>query len=89
MHRPTDPLARRRSLLATLYFEPACTARVRQLVLQMELVHNLAVSGDLVRADLCWLQEVGLVQLNGDTAQLTERGSDTAQGRASFAGLAG
>lgn len=87
MHRPTDPLARRRSLLATLYFEPASSARVRHLVQQMELVHNLAVSGDLVRADLCWLQEVGLVQCQDDAAQLTERGRDTAQGRASFPGV--
>lgn len=89
MNRPTNSLERRRSLLATLYFEPACTARVRQLVLQMELVHNLALSSDLVRADLCWLQEVGLVQLKGDTGQLTERGCDVAQSRASFPGAGG
>lgn len=89
MHRPTDPLARRRSLLATLYFEPASSARVRQLVQQMELVHNLAVSGDLVRADLQWLQELGLVQFKDDGAQLTERGHDTAQGRAAFPGAGG
>lgn len=89
MYRPTDPLARRRSLLATLYFEPASSARVRHLVLQMERVHNLAVSGDLVRADLQWLQELGLVQFKDDTAQLSERGSDVAQGRASFLGLGG
>ena len=84
-HRSVSAAHRRHSLLATLYFESASTARVGQLVRQMELVHNLAVSTDLVRSDLRWLQEMELVQLKDDTAQLSERGRDVAQGRAAFA----
>lgn len=77
---------RRHSLLATLYFEPAGSARVSVLVRQMELVHNLAVSADLVRADLIWLAEMSLVRSRDDSAQITERGRDVAQARAPFPG---
>lgn len=83
------PAHRRHSLLATLYFEPASTARVGTLVRQLEVVHNLVASSDLVRADLMWLQEVELVRLKDDTASLTERGRDVAVGRAAFPALAG
>lgn len=83
----TTPAAHRRhSLLATLYFEPHGSARVSVLVRQMETVHNLAVSADLVRADLMWLEEVDLVRSKDDSAQVTERGRDVAQGRAKFPG---
>lgn len=82
-----NPAAHRRhSLLATLYFEPHGSARVSTLVRQMELVHNLAVSADLVRADLMWLEEMGLVRSKDDSAQVTERGRDVAQARAQFPG---
>ncbi len=82
---PANHAARRRhSLLATLYFEPAASARVGALVRQMELVHNLAVSADLVRADLMWLEEIGLVRYHDDAAQVSERGRDVATGRAEF-----
>lgn len=84
MANPPKPAHRRHSLLASLYFETNSTARVRTLVRQMDLVHNVAVSTDLVRADLMWLQEVGLVRLKDDTAMLTERGSDVATGFAEF-----
>lgn len=86
MSRPITPAHRRASLLATLYFEPAGTARAGVLVSQMELVHGLAVSADLVRADLAWLDEIGLVRYKDDAAQVTERGRDVAQGRAQFPG---
>lgn len=83
----SNPAAHRRhSLLATLYFEPAGSARVGVLVRQMELVHNLAISADLMRADLMWLDEIGLVRFKDDSAQVTERGRDVAQGRAQFPG---
>ena len=86
MSRPIAPFHRRASLLATLYFEPAGTARVGVLVRQMELVHGLVVSADLVRADLSWLGEMELVRYKDDSAQVTERGRDVAQGRAEFPG---
>ena len=87
MTAPANPAAHRRhSLLATLYFEPQGSARVGTLVRQMELVHNLVVSSDLVRADLMWLDEVGLVRVKDDAAQVTERGRDVATSRAQFPG---
>lgn len=84
MTTPPNPAHRRHSLLASLYFEPASTARVRTLAHQMDVVHNIAASADLVRADLMWLQEVGLARLKEDTATLTERGRDVATGVAEF-----
>ncbi len=86
MSREITPAHRRNSLLATLAFEPANTASVIDLVAKMALYHSLACSRDLVRADLSWLQEVGLVRLRGDIAQLTERGVDVADLRAPFPG---
>ena len=84
MSRPVTPAHRRHSLLATLYFEPTSTARVGTLVRQMELIHNLVVSADLVRADLSWLAEMELLRYTDDTAQMLERGPDVAAGRAGF-----
>lgn len=86
MNRDILPAHRRASLLATLYFEPASTARITVLVKQMELVHGLVVSTDLVRADLTWLADVELAQVKDDVARLTERGRDVATGRAKFPG---
>ena len=83
-HTGSHGAHRRASLLATLYFEPQGSARVSTLVRQMELVHNLAVSADLVRADLTWLAEMELVRRQDDSAQVTERGRDVATGRAGF-----
>lgn len=80
------PDARRRSLLATLMFATAGTATVRELVREMELVHNLPVSGDLVRGDLTWLHEQSLARLADDTAQITERGRDVARRTAPWPG---
>ena len=84
MSTPQD--TRRRSLLATLFFAVGCTATVRELVRQMELVHNIASSADQVRGDLSWLQEQGFARLVQDTAQLTERGRDVARGAAPWPG---
>lgn len=78
--------ARRRSLLATLMFAPATTATVRELVREMELVHNTATSADQVRGDLTWLQEQGFLRLAQDTAQITERGRDVVRGAAPWPG---
>lgn len=74
--------ARRRSLLATLLFAPAATATVRDLVRELELVHNTAASADQVRGDLTWLREQGFLQFAADTAQITERGRDVARSAA-------
>lgn len=79
-------LARRKALLATLFFWSLATViKLRQ---EMESVHGLAMSADLVRADLDWLSEMGLVRWNGEAAQLTERGRDVAAMRAKFPGEA-
>lgn len=84
MNRTITAEHRRASLLATLYFEPSGTARITVLVKQMELVHGLVVSTDLVRADLVWLDEIGLARYKDDAAQITERGKDVATNRAKF-----
>lgn len=76
--------ARRNALLATLSFDPLAT--VSKLRTDLERVHGLACSADLVRADLGWLQEMGLVRFDGNAAQCTERGKDVAQLRAKFPG---
>ncbi|MCX7258015.1 MAG: hypothetical protein NTZ64_15210 [Polaromonas sp.] len=86
MNRDILPAHRRASLLATLYFEPSGTARITVLVKQLELVHGLVVSTDLVRADVTWLADVELAQVKDDVVRLTERGRDVAQGRAKFPG---
>ena len=77
-------LARRKALVATLFFWAA--ASVLKLRQEMESVHGIAMSSDLVRADLDWLSEMGLVRWNGEAAQLTERGRDIAAMRAKFPG---
>jgi hypothetical protein len=80
------PEARRRSLLATLFFAQMGAATVRELVREMELVHNIATSGDQVRGDLTWLQEQGFCQFAQDMAQITERGRDVARHSAPWPG---
>jgi len=77
---------RRASLLSTLYFEPLAT--VLKLRNEMETVHGIACSADLIRSDLGWLAEMGLVRWNGEAAQCTERGKDVATQRAKFPGWA-
>lgn len=80
------PEARRRSLLATLFFATDASSSVRTLVREMELVHSIATSGDQVRGDLSWLQEQGLCRLADDHAQITERGRDVARHAAPWPG---
>ena len=75
---------RRNSLLATLAFSQP--ARVRELVREMESIHGVVVSTDLVRVDLAWLAEMGLVRVTDDTAICTERGLDIARRRAKLPG---
>jgi hypothetical protein len=75
---------RRSATLATLSFDPLAT--VSKLRSELETVHGLACSADLVRADLGWLSEMGLVRFDGQAAQCTERGMDVARLRAKFPG---
>ena len=86
MPRTITPAHRRHSLLLTLFQFDASFARVAELVLEMELIHCLAVSADLVRADLIWLAEMGLINFKADSAQLIERGRDVVLRRAEFPG---
>ena len=86
MSRTITPAHRRHSLLCTLYQCQSESARVPELVREMELMHCLAVSSDLVRADLMWLAEVELIRFKDDTAQLIERGRDVVFKRAEFPG---
>lgn len=83
---PKTPEARRRSLLATLYFAPMGAATVRALVREMETVHSTLTSGDQVRGDLSWLQEQDLCRVVDDMAQITERGRDVARHAAPWPG---
>lgn len=76
---PTQtPDLRRYSLLCSLAFMPGSSACVRELKREMDRVHGQPVSRDLVRGDLAWLEEQGLVGRMGDLAQITERGQDVA-----------
>jgi hypothetical protein len=86
MSRAITPAHRRHSLLLTLYQCDNSCARVSELVREMELIHSLAVSSDLVRADLMWLDEMGLLRYKDDNAQLIERGRDVVFKRAEFPG---
>lgn len=75
---------RRNAVLATLSFDPLAT--IPKLRSEMETVHGIACSADLLRADLDWLKEMGLVRFDGQAAQCTERGMDVARLRAKFPG---
>ena len=82
-----DPLRRRRSsVLASIFFAAMGQTTVRDLQRELETVHNIAASRDAVRADLTWLQDVGLVRVLDDTAQITERGRDVARNTAPWPG---
>lgn len=75
---------RRSAILATLSFDPVAT--VRTLRGELETVHGIAASADLIRADLDWLAEMGLARRDDDAARITERGMDVARLRAKFPG---
>lgn len=75
---------RRSAILASLSFDPVSS--VRTLRQDIEHVHGIVASADLIRADLTWLQEMGLVRFDGEAARCTERGMDVARFRAKFPG---
>ncbi len=82
----THEIHRRKSILTSLAIDGAGT--VLALRRELEATHFIAASGDLIRADLDWLNELGLVKWNGEIAQCTERGRDVAALRAKFPGEA-
>ncbi|MBL8351212.1 MAG: hypothetical protein JNL87_12980 [Burkholderiaceae bacterium] len=82
----TTPEARRRYVLATLWFAPGSTATVSWLKRELATVAGVDASADQIRGDLSWLQEQGFVKLQHDTAQTTERGGDVARGAAPWPG---
>jgi hypothetical protein len=82
----STPDKRRKSLLATLFFADATASTVHALARDMALVHNQDVSHDVVRGDLTWLREQGLVLYTQDAGLITERGRDVAKGAAPWPG---
>jgi hypothetical protein len=82
----STPDNRRRSLLTSIVFGVGSPQSVRDLVREMSTVHGIAVSADLVRGDLTWLAEQGLVRKVEDAALHTERGRDVALGNAPWPG---
>ncbi|MCV2359646.1 ArsR family transcriptional regulator [Paucibacter sp. TC2R-5] len=78
--------ARRRHVLATLWFAPASTANVQWLQRELLTLSSINASADQVRGDLTWLQEQGFVQFSQDMAKTTERGADVVRGAAAWPG---
>lgn len=78
---------RRRAILAALSLASAYTLPHRSLRAQVEAI-GYALSLDLLRAEIAWLSEIGLVdQLELDHARLTDRGLDIVLGRAKVPGV--
>lgn len=78
---------RRRAILAALSIAPGYALPHRAVRGQIEAVGYTA-SLDLLRADIAWLAEMGLVEpLELDHARLTDRGLDIALGRAQVPGV--
>lgn len=81
------PDSRRRSLLASIALADVGTATLGYLVREMDMVHNLPVSRDLVHAEMIWLHEMGLIRYGVDNlAQITERGRDVVRQAAPWPG---
>jgi repressor of nif and glnA expression len=80
---------RRLVILRLLDYQQTANDSVLQLVLE-RLGHN--VSRDVVRTDLAWLHEQGLIRAEVvmdrvHVATITERGGDVARGRAVVPGV--
>lgn len=67
--------ARRLAVLAALAFAPAYRMAVRLVREAIERA-GYPASLDAVRADCAWLEETGLVRLEGETVSATDRGVD-------------
>jgi len=77
---------RRRAILSQLFFAAGQTLTARKLRDELEAVHGQVVTVDKVRADLLWLADVGMVQVAGEAATVTERGKDVVLDRAVMPG---
>ncbi|SDI53154.1 hypothetical protein [Propionivibrio dicarboxylicus] len=78
-------LKRRSSLLMSISFGVSTVLALRK---DIEMTHFIVASADLVRADIDWLVEMGLIQWSGEVARCTERGHDVVAKRAKFPGEA-
>lgn len=78
---------RRRAILAALSISAAYTLPDRALRAQVEHI-GYAVSLDILRADIAWLADIGLVErAEMDDVSLTDRGLDIVLGRAQVPGV--
>ncbi|MDI9407703.1 MAG: hypothetical protein QM523_00485 [Candidatus Pacebacteria bacterium] len=73
---------RRHSILVTVNFEPGI--RLTRLQSELDFAHAVNSTMDQIRSDLAWLQELGLVKFNGQSAVCTARGREVAEMRAQF-----
>lgn len=77
---------RRRAILSLLFFAEGQSMTARRLRDELESVHGQVVTVNRVRADILWLQDVGVTQGTADAAMLTERGRDVVLDRAAMPG---
>lgn len=78
---------RRRAILAALSIATGYALPYRNMRAQVEAI-GYTISLDLLRADIAWLSEMGLVDpLELDHVRLTDRGLDIVLGRAQVPGV--
>ncbi|EGK71991.1 hypothetical protein METUNv1_01769 [Methyloversatilis universalis FAM5] len=77
---------RRRAMLAALLVAPGYRLPLRAVRQAVESL-GYVVSLDLVRTDLAWLAEQGLVEQADDVVTLTDRGNDVVMGRVAQPGV--
>jgi hypothetical protein len=77
---------RRRAMLAVLLVAPGFKFPVRAVRQGVEAM-GYVLSLDLVRTDIAWLAEQGLVEQADDVVTLTDRGNDVVMGRVAQPGV--
>lgn len=77
---------RRRAMLAVLLVAPGFRLPLRAVRQGVEAL-GYVVSLDLVRTDLAWLAEQGLVEQADEVVTLLERGNDVVMGRVAQPGV--
>lgn len=78
--------SRRQAILMALSLAARYTQPVTLLRQTVDVIGYVA-SLDQIIADAAWLQEMGLLELKGDVATLTQRGLDVATGNARTPGV--
>ena len=78
--------ARRQAILMALSLAARYTQPLALLQQTVGVIGYVA-SFDQISADAAWLQEVGLLELEGGVATLTQRGLDVATGNARAPGV--